>query len=204
MPYETVKHSGREHSRWIPDGATKIKDKNGLGVVYLYRNARNQILSIGYAGNAAKSSYHYRHQTLERAAAQIKNFFDNLAAHQRMVKERRERDNAGHSFKAGDIITNSWGYDQTNVDWYRVVKTSSCYVWLQPISGATDLHEGAGPMSGYSTPYIDTTGADPAKWGFADKKSPVERHKASGGNVTMRHGIGSKWDGKPRYESWYA
>ena len=55
----------------------------------------------------------------------------------------------------GDVVTNSWGYDQTNVDFYRVVKTSAHFVWLQPIAGTLREDDGVGPMSGYSRPDAD-------------------------------------------------
>jgi hypothetical protein len=42
------------------------------------------------------------------------------------------------------------------------------------------------------------------KPGFHDLNEPEEQHKATGASVTFRFGSGSKWDGKPRYCSWYA
>ncbi len=107
----------------------------------------------------------------------------------------------------GDIITNSWGYDQTNVDWYRVTRTSEFYVWLQPIAGHT---KETGFMSGQSVPHVETNDADPSKWGYKDTKEPEERHKATSygdpatSSVCFKFGSGSKWDGQARYESWYA
>ena len=59
--------------------------------------------------------------------------------------------------KVGDILYDSWGYDQTNIDYYEVVRTSKASVWIRsiaremtddgrhviPISGAfTDLKKG--------------------------------------------------------------
>ncbi len=42
------------------------------------------------------------------------------------------------------------------------------------------------------------------KWGFAVGSGKITKHAASKDNCTMRHGCGNKWDGKPKYESWYA
>ena len=33
----------------------------------------------------------------------------------------------------GDIMYSSWGYDQTNVDFYKVVRVTKASAWLQPI-----------------------------------------------------------------------
>ena len=35
-----------------------------------------------------------------------------------------------HSLKVGDILVSSWGYEQTNNDFYQVTKTSKTCVWL--------------------------------------------------------------------------
>lgn len=203
MAYEIVKHSGREFARWIPDGATKITHKQGRGVVYVYHKTAGAIASIvavGYAGSAAKAAFHYRYRTMDEVSRKVKSFFDGLDQHYARVAKSRQSSNSGHSFKAGDIVTNSWGYDQTNVDWYRVERASTCFVWLQPI--AADVEQ-TGFMSGHSAPAIDTTANDPQQWSFTDKSSPLEKHKASGDNVCFDHGSGSKWDGRALYTSWY-
>lgn len=33
----------------------------------------------------------------------------------------------------GTIFVSSWGYDQTNVDFYRVVRSTAASVWLQKV-----------------------------------------------------------------------
>ena len=35
--------------------------------------------------------------------------------------------------KVGDILYSSWGYDQTNIDFYKVVKVSEFSVWIQEL-----------------------------------------------------------------------
>jgi len=37
------------------------------------------------------------------------------------------------TLKVGDILVSSWGYDQTNIDFYKVVKKSESSVWLQKL-----------------------------------------------------------------------
>ena len=40
-----------------------------------------------------------------------------------------------YGVKAGDVFVESWGYDQTNVDFYQVVKTTAKSVEIKPIAG---------------------------------------------------------------------
>jgi hypothetical protein len=46
-----------------------------------------------------------------------------------LVSEMMVKD--GHPFKAGDIFYSSWGYDQTNIDWYVVLRVTRTQVILQ-------------------------------------------------------------------------
>lgn len=39
-----------------------------------------------------------------------------------------------HSITTGTVLTSSWGYDQTNVSFYKVVRTTKTMVVLQPMS----------------------------------------------------------------------
>ena len=201
MPYEKVKHAGRERLRWIPEGSTKVAEKNGLGVVYVTQKENGHVVLVAYAGNAAKPTFHYRYKNSAQAAEKVREFFANLAAHKARVEEYRARSNGGHTLKVGDIITNSWGYDQTNVDWYRVVRVSNVYVWLETVGG--HLVEATGPMAGMESLHVDVSGDDPTKWG-AKGSGKITKHKASGQSVTMKFGSGSRWDGRPLYSSWYA
>lgn len=50
------------------------------------------------------------------------------------------------ALKVGDVLEASWGYDQTNVDFYKVVKATAKTVWLKSlkqtyVSAASSLSE---------------------------------------------------------------
>jgi hypothetical protein len=204
MPHQTIIHSGRKLSRWIPENSTVVKEKSGLGIVFVYRKNMplkgERIVAVAYRGNAAKPSFHYCYKDAAAVDQAIRKFFSGLKQHRELVSKRRTESYKPHTFKVGDIITNSWGYDQTNVDWYRVARTSKSYVWLQPIAGRT---EETGFMSGNSTPHVETASENPEQWGFKDLKKPAEKHLASGDYISMKYGCGKKWNGEKVYESWY-
>lgn len=187
-------------TRWIPKDSIPVEHPDGLGIAYVYRCGRGYGV-IAYGGKRNTSDSHYSYKTIEQAHEAIENWFARLAEHKQRVLDYRKASYAPHTFKPGDIVTNSWGYDQTNVDWYRVTSVTDHFVWLQPICGHT---EETGFMSGHSTPHVDTSSADPSTWGFKDAKAEPVRHRASGSSVCMKYGSGSKWDGRAMYESWYA
>lgn len=191
----------RVRSRYVPKEAVEVKHPEELGVAYVYRIKETAYGVIAYGGKRNSADFHFSYKTIEQAHEKIENWFSNLQAHRELMLTRRAESFAPHAFVIGDIVTNSWGYDQTNVDWYRVVHASRNFVWLQPI--CANLEE-TGFMSGQSVPAIDTSSDDPAKWGFKEAKGEIMKHKASGTYVTMKYGSASKWDGKTRYASWYA
>jgi hypothetical protein len=195
MAIETVKHGGRTLYRDVPDGAEKRTEPSGLAVAYIDRNWKQtgKVMVKAFVGNAAKPALYFTTRKADFAEKEISSLFENIAAHKRTVQERREQDQAGHSLKVDDVIVNSWGYDQTNVDAYKVVRATAHFVWLQSIPTRQLPDETVGPMSARCVPVVD-----------AEPSGKIEMHRARGKNVSMKYGSGSIWDGRPMYESWYA
>ena len=187
--------------RYIPKNALPIEEPE-LGVIYVYpvvkRDGSRVFGAIAYLPKAVHNSWHYSYKTEALLDRQIEDWFNGLRRHKALVLERRAAQYSGHSFKVGDIVTNSWGYDQTNVDWYIVKRTSKAYVWLKPVHAQLMTDEGVGPMSGFESLSLDEN-LKPIE---ADKAET--KHQARGDNVAMRHGCGSKWTGQKEYSSWYA
>ena len=52
----------------------------------------------------------------------------------------------------GAILYSSWGFDQTNVDYYMVTRTTKASAWIVPMTHREDPAEGYSPMAGFTTP----------------------------------------------------
>lgn len=63
------------------------------------------------------------------------------------AKAADAENNAG--FQVGDILYSSWGYEQTNIDYYEVVRVSGVSAWIRPIAKECEY---LGPMHGTCTP----------------------------------------------------
>lgn len=197
MPLETLKHCGKTIYRDIPAGALKIVPKSGVGVAYIVKNwgPRSVTLAKLFVGNSGKPALFATFKNESRAFEHIAEMFTNIEQHKQSVTRRRAESNAGHSLKVGDVITNSWGYDQTNVDWYVITRTSHNFVWLREICAdmtATTSHD-----SGREMPRIGEDGNY-----VIPEKSKETKHKASGQSCTMKFGCGSLWDGRALHSSW--
>ena len=192
--------AARVKARWIPKDALPVTEDPTLGVVYVYPWVKGDMKRYGavaYSGTAQKSDWHYICKTDAELDKKIAEYFKLLRDHKERVKARRKESYAGHQLVIGDILTYSWGYDQTNVDWFRVTRTTQNFVWLQPIAAEMIYDEGCGPMSGKETIKLDEH-LKPI-----DLDKPETKHKAEKLTVYMAHGCASKWTGDKQYVSWY-
>jgi len=129
-------------------------------------------------------------------------------------KEKREyiKERFVNPFNVGDILHLSWGYDQTQCDFYQVTATTKAGVTLKPIAG--ERVEGSeGFMSQRVVPVKDK---------FIERFSILPKHSDKITEVKKRvsayikddgtlkyfvpspHGFCDKWDGNSKYNSWYA
>lgn len=119
-----------------------------------------------------------------------------------MVKSIRKGEHLAkdgeHDFKVGDILVSSWGYEQTNVDWYQVVGVTAKSVKIREIKGRV---QETGFMSGESVPipdaFIDNLWFGEQKTARINSFGRV--NITSDGHITAK-----KWDGYPKHVSWYA
>lgn len=153
---------------------------------------------------ATKPYVHYSFKTREEAEEYAKKAVAGQQAHKQMVNERKAA-RAGtpemlEQVKVGDIFVSSWGYDQTNVDFYQITERRGHMALLKPISAKSCGLTGNG-MADYVTAVKDgflDEGRYPAKW---------HRIQFSSGRpvFTVRSfAWADPWDGKQQYRSWYA
>jgi hypothetical protein len=110
-----------QHKRefYIPKGAVKFADRESSAVVYAFTNAKGKPALIGFHGRAQKPDFHYYYRDEERRERAAREFFKRWRDWEAARKAYRAKP---HSLKVGSILRSSWGYDQTNIDYYEVTK----------------------------------------------------------------------------------
>jgi hypothetical protein len=116
-------------------------------------------------------------------------------------------------FEVDGFAWYSWGYDQTNVDWFKVVKRNDKSVWFVPVP-ANKVY--SGPMNGESVP-VDEPLMFQAKWKMVDGdyqqvvvssefRKAVKMRSWNGENefASGDYGLIYPWDGKPKFFSEWA
>lgn len=145
---------------YIPKNATEVRDEAAKSVVYLVDSERPTSAglppavicsAVGFAGNAQKPTFHFRFRTPEQRTQYIEQFFQ---AQRRRIEERtqrrKERAAFRHNVQVGDVFYTSWGYDQTNVEYFEVVALrGKTQVLIREIA---KHYESTGDMQGRSAP----------------------------------------------------
>ena len=94
-----------------------------------------------------------------------------------------------------NIVYNSWGWEQTNVDFYEIVRRTAKFVFLRKLKSTIESC-GNQSMSGYAMPVLGEYEND-----------VIEKHGIKdyswGQCIKFKYGCGSFWDGKPKFTSWY-
>lgn len=167
------------------------------------RTGRAIITAKAWSGPKAKKPYAYfTFRTVEQRDQWIAQQKEGKDASERMRAERKEQDAQNlkemrQRLTVGTILAYSWGWEQTNVDFYEVVgRKGAGTVILRAICSALVPDAGCGPMSGHVTPC-------PGKYREGKDGEPFEKRINAYG-VTMDHGIGQPTEpDKRHYCSWY-
>lgn len=149
--------------------------------------------------------FNYRFKTAAARQAYIDNFYNMEAAKAARSEERKKakaeaRKNMVNPFKVGDVLYDSWGYDQTNIDFYQVVAVGPKSVKIREIGQVVTKE--AGYLCEYVAPDVDNF------VGEAQTKTLQMYLAYETGQpvvyISSRHGSISKYNGTPKYQSHYA
>ncbi len=105
-----------------------------------------------------------------------------------------------HTGKPGDIFVESWGYDQTNIDVYEVVRVTNASVFL--MQGHSRMQDGRVlPVPGQAAPFT----SNPNGWrriGSPNAYGEICKRVPAGNDPWLRmtsYSGASLWDGERTY-----
>ena len=101
-----------------------------------------------------------------------------------------------HSFNTGDIIFNRWGFDQTNIDFYQVVRTTKTQVILKPLNQEF-VSKGSQSMEALTTPNLNDFSKD------KEIRKKVQNYRGED-IVNFEYGTSNLYTGTPQRASFYA
>jgi hypothetical protein len=147
--------------------------------------------------NKRKYVSHVGKPSLEAARQDAEKWLGEMAEKLGRRKAMNTPANAADFFQVGDILVESGGYEQTNVEFYEVVEVLPKTIKAQKIK--QKVVEGSGFGKGFMSCTVM-----PEKGGFVSEK-PVAFRVKNGGHLSQKSGFyyTKKWEGLPAYKSWY-
>jgi hypothetical protein len=141
------------------------------------------------------------------ASAMIKRLLK--AKKENTIKEKKQE--FEHGYKVGDILYMSWGYEQTNLDFFQVVATTAKTIRIIEVSMKIKEQSGCGSMS--RDVAFNTETAQPltkSYWIKDQEKGDIKKicsYEYNGQKnqyVAVKDHHLYKYTGQKLYESWYA
>jgi len=184
-------------ARHIPDGAVAVRDKQSDAVAYLWTDKLGRLCVKGYHGKLTKPLYNYLCPNAARRERAVREHFESRRASLAAKAKRAAEDAAarakGHGCEVGSIFVCSWGYEQTNIDWYQVVELrGKSTVVIRQIHSADASNGNEGWAQGKSIPAIDHFKGDAMVKRIARGRIAIESYASA-----------YLWDGRPRHWTAY-
>ena len=148
---------------------------------------------------------HFVFATYEECEEYVTKLYGAIHKRLKADKKRKEEKaaaqkalNASEFYKVGDIVYNSWGYEQTNISFYQVLKVTAKSIKVVEVS--QEMENDSMYDHGMAWNVLAV------KDSFLDNAKPFTlRVRPEGRLSTPKNEFGcfSKWDGTPKYKSTY-
>lgn len=176
-----------------------VEEVRGNVIIIRYdANARSGIkpaLAL-FVGKSAKPTSNYYYANEEKREEEIERVVAREQAIKNEKKTEMERRKAfTPTSKAGDIFVSSWGYEQTNVDFYLLLE----------VKGKTGTFVGIHSLSVVGSQGLDYDKcvADPTTRHGKEFKKIIQSLASGGEYIAMRSfEYCHKWNGNPQHRSW--
>lgn len=128
---KTKKFERMEHWRafWVKRGFTEIFCNDDLpAIAFLQESTTGMVVElIGLSGQRRKPAFWFNFRSMEQAESYLKRWQESLIRNAEAKAERRAEKAAKMAepqtaLKVGDVLVASWGYEQTNFDYYEVTR----------------------------------------------------------------------------------
>lgn len=119
---------------YVSRGAVVVSDKQSDAVAYLYRTREGHPAAAVFFGRQTKPARRYQYRSEAKREADVTEAFQArrawLQARQGSTDERNAYRN---HYQVGTILRTCWGYEQTNVDFYEVIKVAGQFVEVRAL-----------------------------------------------------------------------
>lgn len=181
---------------YIPKGAVKISDRSSDGLAYCYVTATGKPGAMAFHGRAIKPDWNH---TFADPVSRERKIMAHFQARRRVVAYRAERRSERakpHGFEVGHVLYASWGYEQTNIDFFQVTRIIGAH--LVEVRAVTQIAADTGNepwMTGKVIPQPDGFTGEPLRRRVNGRSKSIRIDKVRTAFV---------WDGRPVNWTGYA
>ena len=185
--------------RWfMQNDNARLDEGNKYKIVEYEKTIKGRVwfaVAVFY-NNAGKPAHLYRYQSEERRQEFIDNVKDNVQKREAEKQRRRQERKEFHTgCEVGDIFVSTWGWEQTNVDFYVLIDLKGNRGTFQEIGSS--MVEGSMMSHGMACDVV------PCR--EHEKGEPFVKQIGVGEVINLEtYMYCKKWDGRPEYNSWYA
>lgn len=193
------------NNRWIPSEMNEVYRNEEAGIEVFFSTEQNT--AIYYSGKGMHHKNYYRYSSFERMEETIISWVLQMEKRHKAKLEEKQKEaearkafDINQHFKVGDYVYNSWGYEQTNIEFYKIIALSGKTltvqeVYIKTVEGSEYSHGMADEVVASET-LIPT--AEPFKL-----RVKVDSQGRCYICARKSHYSFHKWDGRPLYRSWY-
>jgi len=162
-----------------------------------WTNQKNQPVLNVYRGMSGKAISRYYYISTDHRQVAI-NGYKEIADRIEKTKadKKKSQSEVKNTYKVDEILYDSWGYGQTNIDFYQITEVLSKSIKVRAINSKLTDRE-CGHDQGYLMPIKDS-------FSGAEFLKRIQAYGNEGKTmVKSTHGWISKWDGQAVWSSWY-
>ena len=186
------------------------EELNGVELTFSQKPDTRTLTTLKDAGfrwhRVKKSWYAKRSETTLQVIAELKEgpsgtVIDDEPKSTDVGSEKENLDGV----KVGDLYVASWGYEQTNLSFFQVVKISAHNAWI--IEVAPEVKEESDAAWGSRTVSFKTDGGmlTPINATFIKDQLRGDRKSTKNGTIKITdYAYAHRYDGSGLYQSWYA
>jgi hypothetical protein len=188
----------RQQYRQAVTGAGYARDPRSTEYAEVYTCDNGRLSAKGFIGTAGKPSFYYTFRNEAQREAHIVKFFAQAQAHLDRKQAWREQKKAFvHTLKVGQLMSGSWGYDQTNCELWEVTRLiGKCTAELRKVITKT-----VPGSEGFMCESVV-----PVKGSYCDRTEPVIARIQEGNRCRIHEccHVSPCDENSKHYSSWYA
>lgn len=149
----------QNRTRWIPHGYELISKDERFGFE-VYGRLQPKVVAIAYGGKRTKHDWHIQFRSESDLMQHIERTLRGYMQSAELKAKYKAERTAPHDVQVGDIFRCSWGYDQTNIEYFQCTRVLGAMIEICKIGCDSEDIEF---MQGRSVPLLDAFIGEPMR-----------------------------------------